>query len=139
MALGAVGLHVIFALQLGGEILAPGGLGHVAGEGLGPELILAVTVFGFEAAALAVVADGAAEIGEFVAALPVAVALHVAHGGRVRVRLEGLRVAGKARIVGGDVAGGAAVHASIAEAGDDGLLDARGTGFEFRAVLLVFG
>ena len=91
VALGAVGLHVVFALELGSEILAPGGLGHVAGERLGPELILAVAVLGFEAAALAVVADGAAEVGEFVAALPVAVALDVAHGGRVGMRLERLR------------------------------------------------
>ena len=100
VALGAVGLHVVLALELGSEILAPGGLGHVAGEGLGPEFVLAVTVFGFEAAALAVVADGAAEVGEFVAALPAAVALHVAHGGRVGMRLERLGVAGEARIVG---------------------------------------
>src|ERR1035438_9118087 len=91
-----------------------------------PELILAVAVLGFEAAALAVMADGAAEVREPVAALPAAVALDVSHGRRVGMRLERLRVAGEAGIVAGDVTGGAAVHAGIAEAGDEGLLDARG-------------
>ena len=47
----------------------------VAEQRLRPELVLAVAVVGFEAAALAVVADGAAEVGELVAPLPVAVAL----------------------------------------------------------------
>ncbi len=126
-------------LELGSEILAPGGLGHVPGERLGPELILAVAEFGFEAAALPVVADGAAEVGEFVAALPMPVALDVAHGGRIGMGFERLRVIGEARIVARDVAGGAAVYAGIAEAGDDGLLDARGTGIQLRAFPLILG
>jgi len=84
-----------------------------------------VGVLGAEAPALAVVAHGAAELAELVPALPPAVLLDVAHGQRIGVGLEGLLVGGEPRIVGGDVAGDAAVHPGLPEVGHHGLLDAR--------------
>ena len=86
VALGAVGFHVFRALELGREVLAPVGLGHIAQQRLGPEFVFAVAVERLQAAALPVVADGAAEIGELVAALPAAVALDVAQGRGVGMR-----------------------------------------------------
>jgi hypothetical protein len=50
---------------------------------------------------------------------------------------EGLGVSHEARIVGGDMAGGAAIHMAVAEAGDDYLLNAWGARFQFGAFVVV--
>ena len=80
-------------------------------------------VDGFESPALSIVTNRAAEVRKFVPALPLAVFLRVSQSGRVTMRLQRLRVSLETRIVGGDVAGRAAVHARIAELGHDDLLD----------------
>ena len=90
-----------------------------------PELILAVRIEVFQAASLSVVANGAAKVGELVAALPAPVRFHVAQRGGVRVRAQRLRVPLEARVVAGDVAGLAAIHVRVAELRHDDLLDAR--------------
>ncbi len=78
VALSAVGLHELLAFEFGREIFAPVGLRHIPGQGIGPGFVFAVAVLLLEASSLSAVTHGAAEVGEFVAAFPMAVALHVA-------------------------------------------------------------
>lgn len=70
VALGTVGFDVLFPLQAGEKILAPRLLGDIAKERIGPIVIGAMGVMLGETAALPVMADGAAEIIEFVTPLP---------------------------------------------------------------------
>jgi hypothetical protein len=71
------------------------------------------------------VTDGATEVGEFVPAFPLPVPLYIAQSRRIAVRAKRVRMILEARIVAGDVASCAAVHARVAKLRHDHLLDAR--------------
>ena len=75
VALGAVGFHVLLALQARDVLFAPVRLSDITRERIIPVLVDAVAVFGFEAPALAVMADGATKVIEFMTALPAAIFL----------------------------------------------------------------
>lgn len=90
VALRAVSLHELLAVQMRRGLLAPTGLNRVAQHRVGPKGILAVSVGRLQAASLAVVAGCAAEFGELVPPLPAAVANHVPYRFRVGVGAERL-------------------------------------------------
>lgn len=119
---------------MGGDLFIPAGLDGGPEHGRGPELLFAVRVGNVETAALAVVAGGAAEVSELVAAFPAAVAEGVAHGLGVRMGGQRLLGRGEAGIVDGDVAALAAVNLRTAERRDDGLLNLGLTAFQCGAL-----
>ena len=139
VALGAVRLHVLGAGKFGFVGGLPVGLGGKAEQRLWPVLVFTVGVEGIEAAPLAVVADGAAKVREFVTALPAAVFLDVSERGGIAVGVQRLGVSLEARVVAGDVAGSAAIDARFAELGDDDLLDARLGSVDGLALGIGFG
>src|SRR5438094_3084389 len=98
MALRTVGLHVFLAGQLRFEFRMPVRLGDVTQHRIWPERVFAVRVHGLEAAALAIVANRAAKIGELMTPLPMSVPLHISQRGRIRMRGQRFRVSLESRI-----------------------------------------
>ena len=82
VALRAVCLDELRAVQMNCILLAPVCLDGVAQQRLGPERILAVRVGHFQAASLPIVAGRYTQTQRIVPPLPAPVTVHIAHGRR---------------------------------------------------------
>ena len=123
VALGAVGLHELFALQVRSNGLVPADLCCVTHQRGGPGSIFAVSVGHVEAATLAVVANGATKVRELVATLPAAILEHIAHRSGVGMGAQRFCCRTEARVVHSNVAALAAIDALFAECSHNRLLE----------------